>query len=140
MSEVNADGILLNPHEELLQQVRGLTGVLEAGTPESEQEEHQTTAYAGNGEEAGAAGGVPHVPAGWEDSVSEPLYSSRKKPERKTAAAADSRRKESRKKPDAPLWQTLLTSLKRLSQLSKATQKVSNTVSTRIQLKNSATL
>lgn len=95
MSEVNADGILLNPHEQLLQQVRGLTEVLEAGEPESEQEEDQTMAYAGNGEEAGVVGGISHSPAEKSPSLGERSRS------RKRAEKQEERRKKEEERGDA---------------------------------------
>ena len=36
MSEVNADGVLLNPHEALLQEVQALTNSLTAEEPEGD--------------------------------------------------------------------------------------------------------
>ncbi len=38
MSEVNADGVLLNPHEALLQEVQALTNSLTAEEPEGMEE------------------------------------------------------------------------------------------------------
>lgn len=73
MSEVNADGMLLNPHEALLQQVQGLTNTLVAEAPEGLEDDKQEEVRSGNGEPAGVAGGIPHKPTG----------RSRKKPERK---------------------------------------------------------
>ena len=64
MSEVNADGVLLNPHEALLQQVQGLTNTLAAPEPEGMEEDLSTTVHAANGEPAGVAGGLPHKPTG----------------------------------------------------------------------------
>ncbi len=62
MSEVNADGVLLNPHEALLQEVQALTNSLTAEEPEGMEDDKAHTVYAGNGEPAGAVGGVPHTP------------------------------------------------------------------------------
>ena len=62
MSEVNADGVLLNPHEALLQEVQALTNSLTAEEPEGREDDKAHTVYAGNGEPAGAVGGVPHTP------------------------------------------------------------------------------
>ena len=55
MSEVNADGVLLNPHEALLQEVQALTNSLTAEEPEGMEDDKAHTVYAGNGEPAGAA-------------------------------------------------------------------------------------
>lgn len=62
MSEVNADGVLLNPHEALLQEVQALTNSLTAEEPEGMEDDKAHTVYAGNGEPAGRVGGVPHTP------------------------------------------------------------------------------
>ena len=63
MSEVNADGVLLNPQEAILQEVQALTNALTAETPEGLDEDMAAPVEAGNGEKAGAAGGAPHLPA-----------------------------------------------------------------------------
>lgn len=62
MSEVNADGVLLNPQEAILQEVQALTNALTAETPEGLEEDMAAPVEAGNGEKAGAAGGAPHLP------------------------------------------------------------------------------
>lgn len=62
MSEVNADGVLLNPHEAILQEAQNLTNALLAEAPEGLEEDSEHTVYAGNGEPAGSAGGAPHLP------------------------------------------------------------------------------
>ena len=62
MSEVNADGMLLNPHEALLQQVQGLTNTLVAEAPEGMEDDKQAEVRSGNGEDAGLVGGIPHDP------------------------------------------------------------------------------
>ena len=65
MSEVNADGVLLNPHEHLLQEVQNLTNSLMAAKPAGAEGDetmaHEITAL--NGEPAGTVGGAPHMPA-----------------------------------------------------------------------------
>ncbi|BDF72278.1 hypothetical protein CE91St41_32590 [Oscillospiraceae bacterium] len=65
MSEVNADGVLLNPQQALLQEVQNLTNSLMAEEPAHQDEspvmEHEV--YAANGEQAGTVGGSPHMPA-----------------------------------------------------------------------------
>ena len=63
MSEVNADGVLLNPQEAILQEVQALTNALTAETPEGLEEDMAAPVEAGNGEKAGAAGGAPHLSA-----------------------------------------------------------------------------
>ena len=64
MSEVNADGVLLNPQEHLLQEVQNLTNSLMAEPPAHRDEEPvlEHPVYAANGEEAGTVGGAPHMP------------------------------------------------------------------------------
>ena len=62
MSEVNADGVLLNPQEAILQEVQALTNALTAEAPEGLEEDMAAPVLAGNGEKAGAAGGAPHLP------------------------------------------------------------------------------
>ena len=61
MSEVNADGVLLNPHEALLQEVQALTNALTAEEPEGMEDDKARPVQAGNGQPAGEAGGAPHV-------------------------------------------------------------------------------
>ena len=63
MSEVNADGVLLNPQEAILQEAQNLTNALLAEAPEGLEEDSGHTVYAGNGEPAGSVGGAPHLPA-----------------------------------------------------------------------------
>ena len=55
MSEVNAEGVLLNPHQALLQEAGVLTDPL---APEDEE----TAVTAADGSPAGTAGGIPHMP------------------------------------------------------------------------------
>ena len=62
MSEVNADGVLLNPQEAILQEAQNLTNALLAEAPEGLEEDSEHTVYAGNGEAAGEVGGAPHLP------------------------------------------------------------------------------
>ena len=61
MSEVNADGVLLNPHEAILQEVQALTNSLTAEEPEGMEDDKARPVQAGNGQPAGEAGGAPHV-------------------------------------------------------------------------------
>ncbi len=63
MSEVNADGVLLNPHEAILQEAQNLTNALLAEAPEGLEEDSGHMVYAGNGAPAGTVGGAPHLPA-----------------------------------------------------------------------------
>ena len=62
MSEVNADGVLLDPQQALLQEVQALTNALTAEEPEGMEEEKEHLVHAANGAPAGVVGGVPHVP------------------------------------------------------------------------------
>ena len=62
MSEVNADGVLLNPHEALMQEVQALPNSQTAEEPEGLEVDKALTVFAGNGEPAVAVGGVPHTP------------------------------------------------------------------------------
>ena len=43
MSEVNADGVLLNPHEAILQQVQALSNTLMAETPQGMEDDQEHT-------------------------------------------------------------------------------------------------
>ena len=62
MSEVNADDVLLNPHEAILQEAQNLTNSLMAERPQGLEEDMEHDVQAANGEEAGEAGGAPHMP------------------------------------------------------------------------------
>ena len=57
MSEVNADGTLLNPREAILQEVQALTNSLTAEEPEGMEDDKARPVQAGNGQPAGEAGG-----------------------------------------------------------------------------------
>lgn len=64
MSEVNADGVLVNPQKHLLQETQALTNSLMAEEPRH-QDEEPVRGYrvkAANGEDAGIVGGIPHIP------------------------------------------------------------------------------
>lgn len=65
MSEVNADGVLLNPQQAILQEVQNLTNSLMAEEPQHQAEEpvRKRRVKAQNGEDAGTVGGAPHMPA-----------------------------------------------------------------------------
>lgn len=64
MSEVNADGVLVNPQEHLLQEVQNLTNSLMAEDPKhmDEAPKRRRKVKAGNGQDAGYVGGIPHMP------------------------------------------------------------------------------
>ena len=62
MSEVNADGVLLNPHEAILQEVQALTNSLTAEEPEGMEDDKAHPVQAGNGQPAGEAGGIGKNP------------------------------------------------------------------------------
>ena len=62
MSEVNADGVLLNPHEAILQEVQALSNALMAETPAGMEDDMEHEIEAANGEPAGMVGGAPHMP------------------------------------------------------------------------------
>ena len=62
MSEVNADGVLLNPHEAILQEVQALSNALMAEAPEGLEDDMEHEVYAANGAPAGRVGGAPHIP------------------------------------------------------------------------------
>ena len=62
MSEVNADGVLLNPQEAILQEVQALSNSLMAQEPEGMEDDQAHAVYAGNGQRAGTVGGAPHIP------------------------------------------------------------------------------
>lgn len=62
MSKVNADGVLIDPQDQLLRETQALTNSLMALDPGHKDEvdvpEHPV--YAANGEYAGVVGGMPH--------------------------------------------------------------------------------
>jgi len=101
MSEVNADGVLLNPQEALLQQVQGLTNSLMAAAPQGMEDDKAVPVRAGNGAPAGIVGGIPHYPAdmaapllqhppgGTGLSVAEQPPKRRGRPRKKPAATAE---------------------------------------------------
>ncbi len=85
MSEVNADGVLLNPHEAILQEAQNLTNALLAEAPEGLEEDSEHTVYAGSGEPAGSAGGAPHLPVDKAPSARQKTKNPPKRGERKAA-------------------------------------------------------
>ena len=62
MSEVNADGVLLNPHEALLQEVQALTNSLTAEEPEGMEDDKAHTVYPQGGGHRQLRGGAPARP------------------------------------------------------------------------------
>ena len=90
MSEVNADGVLLNPQEHLLQEVQNLTNSLMAAKPAGaegeESMEHPVTAL--NGEPAGTVGGAPHMPV----RAAEEKVEKKARAKRESAARPESRK------------------------------------------------
>lgn len=65
MSEVNADGMLINPHQHILREVQHLTNSLMADEPEHQDEEPQRVrgGWTDRGPAGGEVGGLPHMPA-----------------------------------------------------------------------------
>ena len=106
MSEVNADGVLLNPHEAILQQVQALSNALMAETPEGMEDDMEHEVYAANGEPAGVVGGAPHIPTetaapvGGHTPSGTGLSAVEQKPAKKPARAPRAAKKEA--KTDAP--------------------------------------
>ena len=49
MSEVNADGVLLDPHEAILQEAQNLTNALLAERPQGMEDDMEHPVQAGNG-------------------------------------------------------------------------------------------
>lgn len=64
MSEVNADGTLVNPQKHLLQQTQHLTNSLMAEEPKFQDKDPKRgyRVKSGSGDDAGVVGGVPHIP------------------------------------------------------------------------------
>ena len=103
MSEVNADGVLLNPQESILQEVQALTNALTAETPEGLEEDMAAPVEAGNGEKAGAAGGAPHLSAAAAQHPPEPEKKPTKRSRaRKSGTAQPAEPPVGRGLPDAP--------------------------------------
>ena len=97
MSEVNADGVLLDPHEAILQEAQNLTNALLAEKPEVLEEDMEHPVQAGNGEEAGEAGGAPHLPV---------ADTPRQAPKKKAQPGRGRRSKPAPAQPAEPMKQT----------------------------------
>ena len=97
MSEVNADGVLLNPHEAILQEAQNLTNSLMAERPQGLEEDMEHDVQAGNGEEAGEAGGAPHMPV---------AETPRQAPKKKAQPGRGRRSKPAPAQPAEPMKQT----------------------------------
>ena len=97
MSEVNADGVLLDPHEAILQEAQNLTNSLLAERPQGLEEDMEHDVQAANGEEAGEAGGAPHLPV---------AETPRQAPKKKAQSGRGKRSKPAPVKPAEPMKQT----------------------------------
>ena len=97
MSEVNADGVLLDPHEAILQEAQNLTNSLLAERPQGLEEDMEHDVQAANGEEAGEAGGAPHMPV---------AETPRQAPKKKAQPGRGKRSKPAPAQPAEPMKQT----------------------------------
>lgn len=97
MSEVNADGVLLNPHEAILQEAQNLTNSLMAERPQGLEEDMEHDVQAANGEEAGQAGGAPHMPV---------AETPRQAPKKKAQSGRGRKSKPAPAQPAEPMKQT----------------------------------
>ena len=97
MSEVNADGVLLNPHEAILQEAQNLTNSLLAERPQGLEEDMEHDVQAANGEEAGEAGGAPHMPV---------AETPRQAPKKKAQSGRGRKSKPAPAQPAEPMKQT----------------------------------
>ena len=97
MSEVNADGVLLNPHEAILQEAQNLTNSLMAERPQGLEEDMEHEVRAANGEEAGEAGGAPHMPV---------AETPRQAPRKKAQSGRGRKSKPASAQPAEPMKQT----------------------------------
>ena len=97
MSEVNADGVLLDPHEAILQEAQNLTNSLLAEQPQGLEEDMEHDVQAANGEEAGEAGGAPHMPV---------AETPRQAPKKKAQPGRGKRSKPAPAQPAEPMKQT----------------------------------
>ena len=97
MSEVNADGVLLDPHEAILQEAQNLTNSLLAEKPEGLEEDMEHEVQAANGEEAGEAGGAPHMPV---------AETPRQAPKKKAQSGRGRKSKPTPAQPAEPMKQT----------------------------------
>ena len=62
MSEVNADGVLLNPQEAILQEVQALSNSLMAEAPQGMEDDQAHPVLPTHHEAGGMVGGAPHLP------------------------------------------------------------------------------
>ena len=62
MSEVNADGVLLNPQEAILQEVQALSNSLMAEEPQGMEDDQERPVLPTHQEAGGTVGGAPHYP------------------------------------------------------------------------------
>ena len=97
MSEVNADGVLLDPHEAILQEAQNLTNSLLAERPQGLEEDMEHDVQAANGEEAGEAGGAPHMPV---------AETPRQAPKKKAQSGRGRKSKPAPAQPAEPMKQT----------------------------------
>ena len=97
MSEVNADGVLLDPQEAILQEAQNLTNSLLAERPQGLEEDMEHDVQAANGEEAGEAGGAPHMPV---------AETPRQAPKKKAQPGRGKRSKPAPAQPAEPMKQT----------------------------------
>ena len=97
MSEVNADGVLLNPHEAILQEAQNLTNSLMAERPQGLEEDMEHEVRAANGEEAGESGGAPHMPV---------AETPRQAPRKKAQSGRGRKSKPASAQPAEPMKQT----------------------------------
>ena len=97
MSEVNADGVLLDPQEAILQEAQNLTNSLLAERPQGLEEDMEHDVQAANGEEAGEAGGAPHLPV---------AETPRQAPKKKAQPGRGKRSKPAPAQPAEPMKQT----------------------------------
>ena len=97
MSEVNADGVLLDPHEAILQEAQNLTNSLLAERPQGLEEDMEHDIQAANGEEAGEAGGAPHMPV---------AETPRQAPKKKAQSGRGRKSKPAPAQPAEPMKQT----------------------------------
>ena len=97
MSEAKPDGVLLDPHEAILQQAQNLTNALLAEKPEGLEEDMEHEVRAANGEEAGEAGGAPHLPV---------AETPRQAPKKKAQSGRGRKSKPAPAQPAEPMKQT----------------------------------
>ena len=89
--------MLLNPHEAILQEAQNLTNALLAEKPQGLEEDMEHDVQAANGEEAGEAGGAPHLPV---------AETPRQAPKKKAQPGRGKRSKPAPAQPAEPMKQT----------------------------------